>query len=378
MLAISLGAGYIALDALFITFGVRYLPHRLHGALGWELYSLAQSTKRSALPEKGYVSILGDSYAEGYGDWRLEVLRGGGNGPYHAGHVLHRETGRDVLSFGRGGASSVQGMVSVPQALWRDINRVPLVGLGKPGTVFVYFFEGNDLIDNLRFLERTTLRQRTDLAELREAIRATVEPPTRSRASYLFSLALFGREMALSIMGKLPYPSPQSVGKAPTSAEVLAGGAVTQFHGLMGPNLPLPDEDFAPTVATFEASLMEAREFFSGADFHVVYIPAPLMAYPLVSTSLGIDGVETSAASLNSVSLKTCQAIAAAATRQGARFVDATPDIRSATTQGLVHGPEDMVHLNQRGNQALGHLLAKQLTQPGDPATPCAERGSLR
>jgi hypothetical protein len=73
---------------------------------------LVQSSKAAAVP-KSYVAILGDSYAEGNGDWQLSVAEDEA-AAFHSAHVIHSLTGRDVVSFGRGGASSAEALVRQP------------------------------------------------------------------------------------------------------------------------------------------------------------------------------------------------------------------------------------------------------------------------
>src|SRR5437763_9898357 len=73
---------------------------------------LSQSTKAGFVP-RDYVAILGDSMAEGLGD---ALLAAGNNeaAAFHAAHVVRELTGKDVVSFGRGGSSSAEGLVRQP------------------------------------------------------------------------------------------------------------------------------------------------------------------------------------------------------------------------------------------------------------------------
>src|SRR5262249_10211539 len=73
---------------------------------------LAQSTKAGFIPHD-YIAILGDSMAEGLGD---ALLAAGNNEAraFHAAHVVRELTGKDVVSFGRGGSSSAEGLVRQP------------------------------------------------------------------------------------------------------------------------------------------------------------------------------------------------------------------------------------------------------------------------
>ena len=50
------------------------LPLRLYGSIDKNLRILAQSSKKSLLPNE-YIAITGDSYATGVGDWLAEVRK---------------------------------------------------------------------------------------------------------------------------------------------------------------------------------------------------------------------------------------------------------------------------------------------------------------
>src|SRR5581483_8061276 len=84
------------------------LPIRWHGYLPRALRPLAQSSKSGVIPED-YAALLGDSYAEGFGDWFAEA-DALSNGPYGSQHLLHRLTGRDVVSLGQSGNGSLAGL----------------------------------------------------------------------------------------------------------------------------------------------------------------------------------------------------------------------------------------------------------------------------
>jgi len=61
---------YLAAEAAFSLIGLRYLPLRLQADLPADICVFAQSSKAGVLPRDPVV-LLGDSYAQGYGDWLL-------------------------------------------------------------------------------------------------------------------------------------------------------------------------------------------------------------------------------------------------------------------------------------------------------------------
>lgn len=91
---------------------VRFIPLSLQQNLPPSVRLLAQSSKRGLVP-RDYTALLGDSYAEGEGDWRLGI-DGGSNPPFHSAHLLRDGGLGDVISFGRSGAGSLSGIALIP------------------------------------------------------------------------------------------------------------------------------------------------------------------------------------------------------------------------------------------------------------------------
>src|SRR5262249_43797640 len=100
-----------------------------------------------------YVALLGDSYAEGVGDWML-AAGGEGHKPFHSADVIHELSGRDVASFGRAGAGSAEAMVLRVTRVLRGGFCYAFQSVGAPRRFIVYFYEGNDLDDNNVLIER--------------------------------------------------------------------------------------------------------------------------------------------------------------------------------------------------------------------------------
>src|SRR5262245_55804588 len=71
-------------EVAFSLIGLRYVPLRLQQYLSNELRPFAQSSKAGVVPRHAIV-LLGDSYAQGAGDWLLEA-NPNGNGAFHSAH----------------------------------------------------------------------------------------------------------------------------------------------------------------------------------------------------------------------------------------------------------------------------------------------------
>ena len=112
---------------------------------------LSQSSK-SGLKPRNYIALFGDSYAQGQGEWLLSVSKWK-NPDFGSQHILHRRTGRDVLSFGAGGVGSLGGIVAKPLNGLRYLDSTIFFKIERPKTILVYFFE-NDVNNNFREFER--------------------------------------------------------------------------------------------------------------------------------------------------------------------------------------------------------------------------------
>jgi hypothetical protein len=143
---------YLAAEAAFSLVGLRYLPLRLQADLPADIRIFAQSAKSGVLPRDPVV-LLGDSYAQGYGDWLLETDPDH-NGPFHSAHVIQALTGRDVITLGQSGAGSAEGLAALPAAAYARTRDAWYLRLPRPGVAVVYFFEGSDLNNNMSFLQR--------------------------------------------------------------------------------------------------------------------------------------------------------------------------------------------------------------------------------
>ena len=155
-ISIHLGLSLISI-ILFILMMELVFPKILHKlplpfylGLGKDYKILGQYHKKSVVPVD-YIALVGDSHALGSGDWYLQVVKKHKltQGDYHSAHILYNKTGRDVLSFGALGSGSLRGLVLKPISYFKHFNLLRDFELKQPKEILVYFFEGNDLSDNL-------------------------------------------------------------------------------------------------------------------------------------------------------------------------------------------------------------------------------------
>jgi len=358
---LALGIGFLLVEVAVVPLIVMSSSLRMRGWLPAPLAIMGQSSKDGLIP-RDYVLILGDSNAEGHGDWLTESLAAGERNPaFHSAHVIHAETGRDVITFGRGGAGNVAATAYVVEkrfaALWR-------AGLGEPRDVLVFFYEGNDPTDNInearrRFGlgERTPESYRDD--EWRNFVAARAKRgwqrgvPGALFTPYLILNALkggtAGGRSGAGVPQVLPFV-PDFDGTPPDENFVA---------------LELTDAELTFSLDALEHSVAWAHDRFADSRLTIVYIPAPMSCYEIVSPRVQIQRYNRErdehypVADVRRRSDENRARVSAIATELEAGFLDLTPGLRAAAAMELIHGPVDGKHFNRAGYTRMGEIIAR-------------------
>jgi len=327
------------------------------------------------------VLLLGDSYAQGYGDWLLQADPNR-NGPFHSAHIIHALSGRDVVTLGQSGAGSAEGMAALPAIAYARTKDAWYLRLPKPHVAIVYFYEGNDLINNMAFLVHHV--EKFDGGDIVDRIdRALAAYPAAlfvDKGSLPhFPLLRFSFQLARRIYRELTTtamqePGPDAAAKAaapdqPNVVEV-AGEAVELPANLQSPALELTRPEVERAVLVFERSLVFLRKLLPGTPVLVAYVPSPLSSYRLRGAEVSIQLYTTDRAGrypkqrVAEYSDAICRLIRAATIGQAAGFLDLRFPIRAASIRAVVHGPRDFKHFNRKGMEALGYAVAEQISRP--------------
>jgi hypothetical protein len=381
LLISSILVACLGVEAAFSTVGLRYVPLRLHGDLPADIRIFAQSSKAGVVPED-FVLLLGDSYAHGYGDWLL-AADPDRNGPFHSAHVINQLIGRDVVTLGVSGAGSVEGMVAFPANAYAHAKRAWYLRLPPPHAVVVYFYEGNDLNDNARFLaSRVAHPDAPHLAEQIDRSIAAYSPTlfagTDWRRQFPFFRFLDGvvRRSLAEFSSARPITRPElyEISNAAEPGQVniveVAGQAIALPGNLQSPAMELSHPELERTALVFERSLVSLRRLLPGTPVLVVYLPSPLSSYRLLAPEVSIQRyvpdrtVRTPKERVAEYSNAICLLIRTAAVGQGAGFLDSRPAVRAASAHDILHGPRDFKHFNRKGMEVLGRTVAQRLNHP--------------
>ena len=124
-------------------------------------------------------------------------------------------------------------------------------------------------------------------------------------------------------------------------------------------------EDLDYSIYIFEQSLRLISTLFKESKIRVVYIPAPLSIYQIVSPSVTYDhwtvNLETfekpyfsvKSSLIKSQSYFLCKKLESAVRKFGFEFLDAKQSLKNTAINHLIHGPKDWAHFNKKGYEAL-------------------------
>ena len=378
LLLILLSMGFTWLMMELVLFGplLRILPKPAFHHMVRELRVLGQTSFVGDMPKPGFLIITGDSNAQGKGDWFIDQGYDRRT-RFHSAHVLQDLLGRDVMSMGRSGAGSFDGLVIEPLQTRAMLSRLGR-DLPEPAMVLAYFYAGNDIENNLDFLQRwVEPRFGKDVADdpqaLRSALRELKDELVTGHPRQWNDAPLFGNFILRAMRDTLrntftrkyidvePIVPPGTVNKA------LVRGEVTHLPDrLQSAPVELDDEQIRKGVAILRESLGLLAEGFAPAPVTVVYIPSPLGSYWLVGNQVStFYGGERQYPTQRQLDCDKAlfKAVREACASLDFPCVDTRQTLRQASQDQFVHGPRDWDHFNKAGYHALAKAVATALPQ---------------
>src|SRR4051812_933727 len=256
LVLVSLAVTYLIASFVIFRFVLPHLSLNLHPHFPDIAELFAQTSKAGTVP-RDYIALLGDSYAEGQGDGSLAAA--GDRAKFvHSAHVLHRLTGRDVVSLGLGGAGSVQAMVRQPaRILLGDCFLYPQ--LDPPRQIFVYFYEGNDLEENGYIAGRVAAEGQVTRETIARYVGDHYGTPPKFRCFTDLGETMF--KMAHFLLTKSE--SFETLRKPSASNKVLSDGAPHAAPALQKPPAEMEAGAREAALTVFDVSLAWLRRNFA-------------------------------------------------------------------------------------------------------------------
>lgn len=349
-----------------------------------------------------YITLIGDSYAQGAGDWLWSVGYRNDK-PYHSANVIHDLSGKDVITLGRGGAGSPEAIVLRVSRVLGEADCYIFPRLEQPRQFFIYFYEGNDIYDNSRAVRRAlraggpNLQASLDwvldhdygvqgrcyaqLSEMMGSMASFLAVDTMRKVrqyvtQLLVKTAVAEHQAAASAANAANNKSPPAT--APPNSVLIGDGTVTTPE-LQIPPVNLTERQLDDGVAVFDRSLAWLRRHFPNTPTTVVYIPSPAAAYRHAGTSVTakdfthrflpdangggatVQGPSFPVSQVYASSQRLCEKIRDASLKEGVSFIDLRLAFRQAGARHAIHGPTDWNHPNETGYRLLGAIVAKHL-----------------
>ncbi len=366
LVIVSTIIGYLILEAIFFRIVLPELRYNVRPFLPETPGALVQTSKSGYAP-RNYVAIMGDSYAEGVGDEMLDV---GGNEArgFHAAHVIHNLTGRDIVTFGKGGAGSAEAFVRLPTLAIEGSRCLIFPTIDDPRQILAYFYEGNDIEENLSFTAKVAGAYGRADAHAIDTYLSAQYGTIGTWHCHLYLGDNISRMVRFLNEYYLKKADPFHTTETSQNTFVIAD-QVSAAPAVLGPALSVEPAGIQAAIDVFDHSLAWLQQRFPHSPITVVYIPSPLATYRLDAPSVTyfmIDdtGYRARAAAAERVAANSdriCNLVREVAARQGTGFLDTRPALRAAAAARPIHGPIDWLHFNHAGYQVFGDILARRL-----------------
>jgi hypothetical protein len=366
LILVSVLGAYLVLEFAFFRFFLPTMPLRLRPQLPAAADVLTQNSKAAFVP-RDYVALLGDSYAEGIGDW-LWQTEGNRTKPFHSANVIHELTGRDVVSFGKGGAGSAEGIVERPAKAFLASSCYLFPLIDPPRQIFIYYYEGNDVEDNLNFENKVLGRYgRVDAGSIDRYL--TEQYAVRHFWDCHLELADMASRMTkflyeYYVSGLDLFTCSAITGPSDFNRLIVAGRTVSA-PTLQGPALGVSDEYIQSAMLVLDRSLTWLQHRFENVPITMVYVPSPLSLYHFAGEDVSNCAVPIRRSSVASVERNSdfiSALVQKSAAQHGIDFIDVRPALRALAATTVIHGPKDWDHFNEAGYRALGAIIAAHVT----------------
>jgi hypothetical protein len=268
----------------------------------------------------------------------------------------------------------VTGLASMPQLRQDQIRHTRGFFLSAPTNVLALFFEGNDVTDNIFYLEhhfgprprRLSDEDRPAIADFIKK-RANTNLPMQGLA-YSYPFTKLTLNLILSLLfeprNEEPQHPPIDLSK-PRLATVIRGQQIVVNERQIEGSPPYDDDDLATAMIVYEESLRYARALYPLADLKVVYIPAVTAVYDWSAPQPPEPPSPPSTVDAGNAvdrSNRLCHLVEQAAARVGVSLIDPRQRLRTEAQDQKLYGPRDWGHFNQAGYRAFAEAIADGLS----------------
>jgi len=315
--------------------------------------------------------------------------------------MIRHLTGLDVIHFGNSGNGNLMDFIFQPITRFHYLKTNFQKNIEEPQIILAYFYEGNDLIDNLDELselyyskvDRDYENRNKDYIE--QYVKLGVLDPTQLsllidkrleehyqrhsdqgitaiiKNSLLFKLTynmcreLF-RGRFRSYVKRMSY-GPKRKGSDRHEIEV-KGQRIFIPEPLQAPGLPLSNKELDLSLYLTIESFRYLAATFKNSKVKLVYIPSPMSIYDFKSPIVRVKEAygRSDLFSYDQVKARSdyvFKALETAARENSWHLIDTRAELRKAARSELIHGPVDWDHPNKKGYEVLSKAVVRQLTE---------------
>ena len=379
----------------FIFFSTKQkIPRSLAGTLTNHLFTYYPDTyDKSNLKE--YTAILGDSNAMGSGDAYLNNSYN-----YSIGHFLHKKKNKNYLNFARGGYGSISAVANYMKLIELGDHVLFYEKLNFPSEILFFFYEGNDLDENLKEYE---INKYKDL-NLKEYVSRKIRERSQVKNNDIFNanfpvLKLMGsikfqlkrllkdisnntnlENIYNSILLRIKKATGKNVilankerlgnNKKPFWKNSTKDGRLSEIRPIEAAAVDMNKQQIDLSLNIFFESIIFLGNLDKKINIKIIYLPSPgtsynwvdpIRYYPryykeqLEDKKLKFKKVSLNKNLENNIYIRNM--ISLFAQQNEFDFIDLTERIQKKTNSTILHGPIDWVHYNMKGYEYIAENL---------------------
>ena len=375
------------------------LPLRLSVHFSGPTRVLTQYTKENFFPKK-YFCLVGDSYAHGHGPWLYQNVSSWGQPNYASQHIVKNRLEKDIITFGYPGFGNLGTSVSAAVEL-NFLKDSLMYSLEYPQHIAYFFYEGNDLVNNIHELEKRGTPVYDENSSISSCDIEQILLNEFNRKSKTFNLTNYSLTLNLlfgvfvDFFERLDSKSIEAENNANHSqdlksnkednlVEVLTPKSPKNiirvsdtdhvFNISDGPGLLLTDHERQLSFLALEKCIKFLKNQFQNSEISVVFIPSSLSIYQFSSERIKpahwvlsgkTDGFRTEfspsdAWNLCDYNRKTVREITK---RNKVNLIDTVDKFRAKAKSQLLHDEVDRLHFNEQGYTILGNAIAQAIEE---------------
>lgn len=368
--------------SLFVLSNNQNLPRPFASSLGNYLFTYYPNTyDRSEL--YNYNVILGDSNAMGSGDGYLN-----NDYSYSIGHFLHKKKNENYLTYARPGFGSISAVSNYIKLTKLEEYIFLKKNINKPSKILFFFYEGNDLDENLKEFELTGKNFLNINEYVKSKINKNILINKRDIVEANFPLLNFFNSFKQHLINlnteenilsgihdrikkvfgkKVILANKELIGNKKKSywKNKTQKGDIKNIRPIESAAGDLTLKQKNISLEIFFESILYLKSWEKEDNIKIIFLPSPATSYDWVDPinyypryskgNLDFKMITKSENMKNSICIR--EKIDFFSRENNIQFIDLTEKIQEEAKTNVLHGPIDWIHFNLNGYE----FIAKNL-----------------